>query len=170
MLGLYENFPQTIHLLENYGSILSRQKLQQKLVTVIQELNGRARSFEEIGNPAVPNCSVIFMFGIADTDGFKFLNDTQAQRLHEAIFSGKLQSIDWFCAIRYYKNTQPKRTPLKFDYYVLRIAFNEKNAIQFQVSHERGPRYISPKDFVSFIVGILNGKSKRKILQLKSDD
>jgi hypothetical protein len=168
MLGLYENFPVTIHLSETYASTLSRQKLQQKLVDVFLEINGRALSFEEIGNPAVPNCSVIFMFGIADTDGFKFLNEAQAQRLHEAISSRSLHAMDWFCAIRYYKNTQPKRTPLKFDYYVLRIAFTERDTVQFQVSHERGPRYISPEEFVSLIVRTLNSKSKRKTLQSRS--
>jgi len=170
MLGLYENFPEIIHLSETYASTLPRQKLQQKLVYVIQELNGRPFSFEEIGNPAVPNCSVIFMFGIADTDGFKFLNDEHAKRLQSAVTSRSLDTLDWFCAIRYYKNTQPKRTPLKFDYYVLRIAFIERDTMQVQVSHERGPRYISPEDFVSFIVRTLNGKSKRKTLQRKSED
>jgi hypothetical protein len=170
MLGQYENFPETIHLSETYASTLSRQKLQQKLVYVFQELNGRAFSFEEIGNPAVPNCSVIFMFGIADTDGFKFLNEAQTQRLHEAISSGSLHAMDWFCGIRYYKNTQPKRTPLKFDYYVLRITFTERDTMQFQVSHERGPRYISPEEFVSFIVDTLNSKSRRKTLQRKNED
>jgi hypothetical protein len=170
MLGLYENFPATIHLSETYASTLSRQKLQQKLVDVFQEINGRTFSFEEIGNPAVPNCSVIFMFGIADTDGFKFLNEAQAQRLHNAISSRSLHAMDWFCGIRYYKNTKPKRTPLKFDYYVLRIAFTERDTAQFQVSHERGPRYISPEEFVSLIARNLNSKSRRKILQSKSDD
>jgi hypothetical protein len=169
MLGLYENFPVTIHLSESYASALSRQNLQQKLVYIIQEINGRTFSFEELGNPAAPNCSVIFMFGIADTDGFKFLNEAQAQRLHEAISLRSFHAMDWFCGIRYYKNTQPKRTPLKFDYYVLRIAFTERDTVQFQVSHERGPRYISPQDFVSIIVFTLNSKSKKKILQRKSE-
>jgi hypothetical protein len=170
MLGLYENFPATIHLSETYASTLSRQKLQQKLVDVFQELTGRNFSFEEIGTPAVPNASVIFMFGIADTDGFKFLNEAQAQRLHGAISSGSLHTMDWFCCVRHYKNTQPKRTPLKFDYYVLRITFTERNTMQFQVSHERGPRYISPEDFVSLIVRTLNSKSKRKTLERKFED
>jgi hypothetical protein len=170
MLGLYENFPETIHLSETYASSLSRQRLQQKIVQVFQEVNGKTFSFEETGSPAMSNCSVIFMFGIADTDGFKFLNEAQAQRLHDAISSGALRTIDWFCAIRYYKNTQPKRTPLKFDYYVLRLAFTERDKMQFQVSHERGPRYISPQDFVSFIVRTSNSKSKRKTLQRRGED
>ena len=169
MLGLYENFPETVHLSETYASPLHRQSLQQRLAQVFQEINGKTLSFEETGGPAVHNSSVIFMFGIADTDGFKFLNETQAQRLNDAISSGALRTMDWFCAIRYYKNTQPKRTPLKFDYYVLRLAFTERDKVQFQVSHERGPRYISPQDFVSFVVRTLNGKSKRKVLQYRGE-
>jgi len=169
MLGRYENFPQIIHFSETYNSSLSKHRLQQKLIQVLQEVNGKTFSFEETGNPSMPNCSVIFMFGIADTDGFKFFNETQSQRLHDAISKGPLKTIDWFCAIRYYKNTQLKRTPLKFDYYVLRIAFTEKNTVQFLVSHERGPRYVSPEDFVEFVVSGLNGKSKRKTLQQKEE-
>jgi hypothetical protein len=170
MLGFYENFPQTIHLTETYTSPLSKKYVQEKLVHVLREVNGKTFSFEEIGSPTMSNSSVIFMFGIADTNGFKFLNEAQAKRLHEAISASSLRTMDWFCAIRYYKNTQPKKTPLKFDYYIMRFVFTEKNKIVFQVSHERGPRYVSPQDLVLFLVRILNGKLKRRALQYKEED
>jgi len=169
MLGLYENFPQTIHFSEAYTSPLSKQDLQQKLVQVVREVNGKELSFEETCSPTMPNSTVIFMFGIADTDGFKFLNDVQVQRLQDAISASALRTMDFFCAIRYYKNTLPRRTPLKFDYYVIRLSFAEKDKMLFQVSHERGPRYISPQEFVSFVVRTLNGKSKHKTLQYKGE-
>jgi hypothetical protein len=165
MFGLYENFPQTIHYTETFTSDLSKQKLEQKLAQVFYDINRRTFSFEETGNPTVPNASVIFEFGIADTNGFNFLNEEEAKKLQKALAVNPLRGLDWFCGIRYYKNTEPKKTPLKFDYYMLRLSFSEKGAVQFLVFHERGPRYISPQDLVAFIVRKINGKSKRKNLK-----
>lgn len=169
MLGLYENFPPTIHLQETYTSALSKQKLQLKFAQVLRDINSRSFTFEETSNPAMPNCTVIFMFGVADTDGFKFFNDAQVKRLVQAVADGR-ERIDFFCAVRYYKNTQPKRTPLKFDYYLLRLVFGEDGSVQFVVSHERGPRYLSPEDFAGFIAQSVNGKGKKKTLQHNTAD
>ena len=169
MLGRYENFPQNVHLSEAFEFRLSRQKIQQKIIQVFQELNRRTFSFEETGIPTAPNCSVIFEFGIADTGNFNFLSEAEAHRLQNSLAEESMRVMDWFCAIRYYKNTQPKKTPLRFDYYMLRLSFGEKGAVQALVFHERGPRYISPEDLLAFIVGKVNGTSKRKALKLTDE-
>ena len=165
MLGLYENFPQTIHRTETFISPLSRRKLQQKIAQVFQEVNRNTCSFEEVGNPTVHDCTVIFEFGIADTGGFNFLNEDEARKLQDALAAEPLQVMDWFCAIRYYKSAKGKKTPLKFDYYMLRMGFMEKGAVEVLVFHERGPRHISPGDLVDFIDRKVNQGSKRKILK-----
>jgi len=164
MLGLYENFPQTIHLSETYASSLSKQKTQVKLTEVFQALNHKTFSFEETGNPTMPNCSVIFEFGIADAGNFNFLSETETKKLQSAVAERPLRLMDWFCVIRYYKNTQPKKTPMKFDYYMLRSSFMEAGLVHFQVFHERGPRYISPENLLIFIVRMVNKGSKTKML------
>ena len=165
MLGLYENFPQIIHRTETFNTPVSRRKLQQKIAQVFQEVNLKSYRFEEVGNPTVPNCALIFEFGIAETGDFCYLNDTEAQRLQTALNVETLHVMDWFCAIRYYKINKEKRTPLKFDYYMLRMNFGEKGAVELQVFHERGPRYISPEDLAVFIPREINQASKRKILK-----
>ena len=167
MLGLYENFPQNIHRTETFTSTLSRRKLQQKIAQVFQEVNRKTFSFEEVGNPTVPNCTVIFEFGIADTGDFCYLNEEEAQKLQTALAAEPLQMMDWFCAIRYYKNTKSKKSPLKFDYYMLRMGFGEKGAVEVLVFHERGPRYISPEDLVAFIECKVNQEASRKLLKRK---
>jgi hypothetical protein len=165
MLGFYENFPQTIHQTETFASLLSRRKLQKKIAQVFQEVNCGTFSFEEVGNPTVPGGIVIFEFGIADEAGFVFLNQEENQKLQTALDAETLQVMDWFCAIRYYKNANGKRTPLKFDYYMLRMGFAEKDAVDVSVFHERGPRYVAPEDLVEFIGNQLNRATKRKILK-----
>jgi hypothetical protein len=72
--------------------------------------------------------------------------------------------MDLFCAVRYYKEKTEKRTPLKFDYYIMRAVFG-KNAVEVRVFHERGPRYISPEDIVTFLAKKINKTSTKKILK-----
>jgi hypothetical protein len=72
--------------------------------------------------------------------------------------------MDFFCAIRYYKNYASSKKPLKFDYYITRFIFDE-GLVELQVFHERGPRYFSPKDVLTFLTERINETSARKILK-----
>jgi hypothetical protein len=167
MLGLYENFPQNIHRTETFTSPLSRRKLQQKIVQVFQEVNRKNFSFEEVGNPTVPNATVIFEFGIADAEDFCYLNEEEAQKLQAALVVEPMQVMDWFCAVRYYKGTKTHKSPLKFDYYMLRMGFGEKGVMEVFVFHEKGPRYVSPEDLIAFIERKVNQAAPRKLLKRK---
>jgi hypothetical protein len=111
MLGLYENFPANIHLTQTFTSALSQRKLQEKLVQVFSKLNRETFRFEEVGTPTVPNATVNFEFGIAADGDFHFLNDNQTQTLLAAIKSQPLPIMDWFCALRYYKTADGKKSP-----------------------------------------------------------
>jgi hypothetical protein len=57
-----------------------------------------------------------------------------------------------------------KKTPLRFDYYMMRFIFN-KDSMEIQIFHERGPRYISPEDITDFIGGKINERFSKKILK-----
>jgi hypothetical protein len=166
MLGFYENFPGNIHRTDIFTSSLSKRKLQQRLTQALQKVNRKNLSFEEIGNPSIPNCTVIFEWGIADAEGFNYIDEEEAQKILNAIAHEPFRTIDFFCVIRYYKNAAAKKTPLKFDYYMMRMGFGENNSVEFQVFHERGPRYVSPEDLVKFLVCKVNEASARKILKL----
>lgn len=165
MLGHYENFPLNIHHVETYTSSLAKRKLQERLIQTLQKINKEQLSFEQIGVPTIPDCTVIFEFGIADEGNFVFLGDETAQELQKAVTEETLQVMDWFCGIRYYRQAHPRKKPLKFDYYLLRVGFAEKCAVEFLVYHERGPRYISPQDLMAFIKQQVNEAAKRKILK-----
>jgi len=171
MLGIYDNFPLNIHRTETFTSPLSRKKIQQKITETFQRINQERLTFEEVGNPTIPNSQVIFEFGIADGGNFCYLNEEEAQKLQNSLTNEPLQNMDWFCLIRYYKNTEQKvKRPLKFDYYMLRISFGDKGTVEVQIFHERGPRYLSPEDLATFIARKVNGLSARKTLKQIEQD
>jgi hypothetical protein len=163
MLGLYENFPANIHRIENFTSLLSSRKLQQRLIQVLHEINCKTFSFEEIAYPAVPECTIIFEAGLAEAKNFNYIDEEETKKVLTALRKTTFQTMDFFCAVRYYKGAA--KAPLKFDYYLMRFVFG-KNSMEIQVFHERGPRYISPQDIVAFLVNEINKTSARKILKM----
>jgi hypothetical protein len=168
-LGFYENFPTGIHRIDTFTSTLSNKLLQQKLIQVFYEANRREFTFEEVANPTVPQGKVIFEFGVAETGNFNFIDEEELKKTLEFLTKERLVRMDFFCSIRYYKSKNEKKTPLKFDYYMLRTIFS-KDALEIQVFHERGPRYISPEDLITFIYNKINEASSknRKVLKRKS--
>ncbi len=167
MIALYENFPeQHIHERETFTVTVSNGKLQQKLIKVLASINCKTFTFEDVGNPTIPGCTVIFEVGIADSNSFTFIGDKEVKRVFIALKTEPFKVMDFFCAIRYYKDYALSRKPLKFDYYLTRLAFGER-LLEVHVFHERGPRYVSPKELIAFLLKKLNEASARKILQPK---
>jgi hypothetical protein len=165
-LGFYENFPANIHRIDNFNSSLSSKQLQQKLIQVFYDLNRKEFSFEKVTNPTIPGGIVILEFGLAESDGFNYIDEEELKKATSLLAKERLSSMDFFCSIRYYKSTDETRTALKFDYYMLRTNFS-KNLFEIQVFHERGPRYISPEELTTFIYNKVNEVSgkNRKILK-----
>ncbi len=163
-LGFYENFPSNIHMVESFNSTLSSKQLQQKLIQVFYDVNRKEFSFEEVANPTIPECKLIFELGLAEAKSFNYIDEEELGRTLNLLEKERLHTMDFFCAIRYYKGNAEKKTALKFDYYLLRTIFS-KDAFEIQVFHERGPRYISPEDLALFIFNKINEAAKRKVLK-----
>jgi hypothetical protein len=164
MLGVYENFPATIHKSARFTTPVSHKKLQQKLVETLREINAKTFRLEDIADPSVPQCSAMFEFGIAETNNFNYLDDEEADKALRTMQRKPFQVMDFLCAIRYYKTQHEKKTPLRFDYYLIRFVF-DKNWIETRIFHERGPRHIFPEDITKFVTAKINGASSRKILK-----
>jgi hypothetical protein len=164
MLGFYENFPEGVHRTELFTSALTNKKLQQKLIHVISEINRKTLSFEEIANPTVPECTIIFEVGIADAKSFSYIDEEEAKKALDVLKKEPFRTLDFFCVVRYYKGRTEKKTPLKFDYYIVRFEFG-KGMLEIRVFHERGPRYISPEEIANFLVSQINKASAKKILK-----
>jgi hypothetical protein len=165
-LGFYDNFPPNIHYVEKFTSNVSIRQLQQRIVQLLGEVNRIETCFEEVSIPTIPEGTVIFEFGIAELGIFNYLSMGEVARAVGFFAKTQVVSLDFFCAIRYYKGKGEgeKRQALKFDYYMLRTVFG-KGTFETQVFHERGPRYLSPEDLIKFITDRINGSSSRKILK-----
>ena len=72
MLGLYENFPKTVHKTAFFAASISNKRLQQALIQTFQKINNENFNLEEIANPSVPKCTVILEFGIAEANNFNY--------------------------------------------------------------------------------------------------
>lgn len=163
MLGVYDNFPQTIHLFESYSTKFNIKQLQQKLIQTIKNMNRKQLHFEDIAIPTIPNSEVIFEFGLAEGDDFTFIDQEEESKVTELLKCQQLQMMDFFCAIRYYKLFDGKRIALKFDYYMIRSNF-ANGVVEFQIFHKQGPRYLSPQDLLGLIIERINCSSPKKIL------
>jgi len=164
MIGFYENFPVNIHRIETFATPLSSKRLQRRIIQVLHDINRRTFSFEEVACPTVPECTIIFEAGLAEAKSFNYIDEEETRKVLNALRTAPFQTMDFFCAVRYYKGTEENKTPLKFDYYLLRVGFG-RNAVEIQVFHERGPRYISPEDIVAFLVNEVNKTSSRRTLK-----
>ncbi len=126
----------------------------------MHNLNNGQFTFEEFGNPVIPGCTIVFEFGIADSNSFTFIDEVVAKHILTAIDEKVFSIMDFFCAIRYYRDYASRKRPQKFDYYIARFVFSE-NTTTFKIIHERGPRYLSPMDVLEFLAKKINEISER---------
>jgi hypothetical protein len=162
MLGIYENFPKTVHKTAIFAASISNKRLQQALIQMFKKTSTEHFNLEEIANPCVPQCTAILEFGIAEANTFNYLDDEEANKVLKIIQKTPFQIMDFFCALRYYKMQNGKKTPLRFDYYMMRFTFN-RNSMEMQIFHERGPRYISPGDIVNFVANKIGETFPKKV-------
>lgn len=160
MLGFYENFPKNIHKITTFSTAFSKKKLQKSIINALHKLNNENFSLEEVTKPSIYECVTIFEVGLAERNVFNYLDNEEKSRILKILRKKTLDVIDSFFVIRYYK----KKTPLKFDYYMLRFIFNKKTT-QIQVFHERGPRHISPEEMLNWITNKVNEPFAKKILR-----
>jgi hypothetical protein len=169
MLGFHENFPETIHGTARFVTSVSNKKLQQALAEALLTLNNETFSPEAVGDPLVPSCAVNFEFGIAEGADFNYVDREEVDKILKTIHRSPFQIMDFLCIVRYYRTREGRKTPLRFDYYMLRCMFSE-DPVEMQVFHEKGPRYISPEDIFNLVAKKINEKSQKRILKALNED
>ena len=116
-MAVYERFPElNIHQKKIFASTLPTKKLQQRMIQVFHNVNCKTFTFEEIGYPTVPGCTVIFELGIADAKSFTFIDEEEAKKLLTALKKESFRMMDFFCVIRYYKDYKSNKKPLKLSF------------------------------------------------------
>jgi hypothetical protein len=164
-LGTYEHFPINIHKTTIFLTSIPTKKLQQTLIQTVNKMNKEKFSSKDVGIPSLSQCTVILEFGIAETSSFNYLDKEETNKGLKAIQKKPFQFMDFFCALRYYTIRNEKKTSLKFDYYMMRFIFN-KDLMEMQIFHEKGPRYVTPGDITDFITDRINAASSKKVLKI----
>ncbi len=164
MLGFYENFPINVQKVMRFTTTVSNKTLQRALVQCLEKLNSQNLRLQEVTRPSAYDCTIAFEFGIADGDTFNYLNLEETQKVLGEIRQVPLRIMDFFCAIRYYRERDGKKSPLKFDYYMLRLIF-KAGSMEALIFHERGPRHVPPEDLVNLIIERVNKFYSRKVLK-----
>jgi hypothetical protein len=165
MLGYYEGFPENPQKTFFFTFSVSNKKLQRTLIQTLHEINGKTFSLQEVSDPSISHCTMIFEFGIAETNIFNYLDKEENKKILKALKKTRLKVMDFYCAIRYYKMKNDKKTPLKFDYYMVRFLFENK-LLETRIFHERGPEHATPEDLINFIIRKVNDKFSRKIVKI----
>lgn len=163
-IGLYENFPETTHKTAHFITKISNKRLQQTIIQTLHKLNTQTFGIKEISEPSIPECTLAFEFGIADSSSFTFLDDDEKQKILKVIATQPFSLMDFLCRIRYYIMTNEKKKPLKFDYYMIRFSF-DKNTLEMRFFHERGPQHLSPSDITNLFARTINQISSKTILK-----
>jgi len=165
MVGVYNNFPKTVHKIVVFAASTSERRLQRALIEAFHKLNNGTFKLDEVATPSVPQCTVIFEFGIGEESDFTYLDSEEKDRLLKMIEKKLFPLMDFLCVIRYYKTQNGKKTPLKFDYYMLRFVFSKKS-LEMQIFHEKGLMYVSPKDLPGFVAHGINAGFSKKALKV----
>ncbi len=66
--------------MQSFTSTVPSRQLQEKLIQALYEVNKKEFSFEEVGNPTIPGCRIIFEFGLADADCFNYIDEEEVKK------------------------------------------------------------------------------------------
>lgn len=162
MLGVYESYPENVHKIANFAASTSTKKLQQTLIQEVRRLN-ETTSLDGLPDSAVSQCAVIFEFGIAEGGDFTYLDDEEVSKVINNVGRKPLPVMDFLLVIRYYRMQEQKRSPLRFDYYMLRMTFSK--CLEIRVFHEKGPMRMLPEEVIELIVDRINEAASKRILR-----
>jgi hypothetical protein len=169
MLGVYKKFPKDLQWTGSFSVSVSAKRLQQILFDSFVKLNSETLKLEDIADPSIPDCRVNFEIGIADGDDFCLLDGETKLRLLATLRKRSFERLDFLFVARYRKMSSELGGRMRFDYYILRVLFNEK-LVQLDVAHKKGVRHTSPDDIVNLITDKVNRVYTRKILKIIEED
>jgi len=155
LFGLYQNFPETIHGFASFSFISSSSELQRSILLALHKLNLKKLYKNSVYSYIPLNSEILFEFGIAEDNIFSYLDDTMLSFALKKVSEESCSRLDFICVIRYYRVTPKKRTPLRFDYYLLRLDFQKKN-FEARIFHEKGTRRVSTEDLIIIIAETIN--------------
>jgi hypothetical protein len=167
LFGYYENFPKNFHDMSFFQYQDSIKGLQYAILRTLHRLNLESFDLGAVTPYLKQNCVVSFEFGVADGFNFNFLNQDELTRCLKTVDENELLTLDFFFAIRYHiVKDDHKRVPLKFDYHLLRLVFQE-GGMEIQICHEKGTQRVPMDDLTIFLIERINvALSQKKLMPL----
>jgi len=164
LLGCYKNFPKNIHGIILFEYQDPAKSLQQAILCTFNRLNSETFDLEAVTPYLKQNCDVGFEFGVADGFDFNFLDQNELDQCLKCVDEKELKTLDFFCAVRYHLIREDgERIPLRFDYHVLRFAFQE-GGLELRIRHEKGTQHVQSDDLTAFLVKQVNAELSRRQL------
>jgi len=165
LLGRYENFPEVIHGVAQFTFESPIKNVQQAILCALQQLNQEVCGLNAITSHLPLDIEVSFEVGVAEDVDFNYLDREELDRFQRSMVEKELPLLDFFCVVRYHVvNDKGKRVPLKFDYQLLRFAFQE-NSMELRICHERGTQRVPLEDLITFIMRRINEELSQKQLK-----
>ena len=167
MFGIYENFPEIHQGIARFSHAISAKKLQRVLIQSLYKID-RNNDGPNLPEFTRYNIEVELELGIADGLTFNYIDKEMSRDCQERIRRKPFPMLDFICIVRYYAVQKKRRSPLRFDYYMLRFSFSE-NEVELQVYHERGTRRLPIDELVNFLTERINrGLARKKLSPLKT--
>jgi len=164
LLGNYKNFPENIHGITFFEYQESTKIVQQTILFALYKLNHETYNLGTVTPYLKQNHEVGFEFGVAEDFDFNFLDNKELERCVRSVTENELETLDFFCVVRYHKIMKDNnRTPLKFDYHLLRFIF-QRSGLELRIRHERGPQRVPIDDITEFIAKQINRELSQKHL------
>lgn len=164
MLGRYENFPENVHGIASFNFQDSVKSVQQAILCAFHRLNYEIHYLGAVTPYLRQKCDVSFEFGIAEGNIFNFLDKNEIDRSLQDIEENEFQTLDFFFVVRYHSTEDSsERVPLRFDYHLLRLKFQEQY-LEMWIRHEKGTQRVQVDDLIDFIAKRINDEIFRRRL------
>jgi hypothetical protein len=167
LLGRYENFPENVHAVALFDYQDSAKEAQKAILCAFHNLNHERYDLDAVTSYLKQKCKVGFEFGVAEGFDFNFLDQKELDQCLRRIAEKELETLDVFFVVRYHLIRESgKRVPLRFDYHVLRFAFQE-SGLEMRIRHERGTQRVTLDELTAFIAKRINAElSQRQLTSL----
>jgi hypothetical protein len=162
LIGCYENFPENVHGIASFNFEGSAKNIQEAIFCVFHQLTYEVHDSGSVTSYLTQKCDVSFELGVAEGDAFNFLDEKELDRCLRCITEKEFKTLDFFFVVRYHiTRGSSERVPLRFDYHVLRLIF-QQGCFEMRIRHEKGIQRIQLDDLVDFIAKRINAEIYRK--------
>lgn len=165
-LGIFTNFPTIVHGIGEAFHNDQMYEIQHATITALKELNNHREPYPL--SVSSKNGTYIgtlgYEIGVADDLFFIYLDDETVQRLCKLLNPRRnYRLLDFLIIVTYHYTQKEKIIALNFDYFHLRLIFNNKR-IEGRLFHNKGTRRIPIDEMLNRIFDQIRKSMRRSSL------